>query len=88
MRNDSGAALAQRILIAGGAGSGKSTLARVLGERTNLPVFHTDHIHWKSGWTERSQSVKAERIAEVIAPFANLGTLDHAFAMTWSLFGS
>lgn len=49
----------QRVMIVGQPGSGKSTLARTLGQRTGLPVFHMDHIHWQSGWVERP---KAEKI--------------------------
>lgn len=45
----------QRIAIIGPSGAGKSTLARTLGERTGLPVFHIDTIHWKPGWVESAQ---------------------------------
>ena len=48
----------KRVMIVGGPGSGKSTLARLMGERTGLPVFHMDHIHWKPGWIERSREEK------------------------------
>ncbi|WP_298957738.1 AAA family ATPase [uncultured Roseibium sp.] len=48
----------KRVMIVGGPGSGKSTLARLLGEKTGLPVFHMDHIHWKPGWIERSREEK------------------------------
>lgn len=48
----------KRVMIVGGPGSGKSTLARALGEKTGLPVFHMDQIHWKSGWIERSPEEK------------------------------
>ncbi len=67
MDSDDGTQATQRFMIAGSAGSGKSTLARILGERTGLPVFHMDHIHWKPGWTERGQSEKTALIAEVVA---------------------
>jgi len=43
----------QRVMIVGGSGSGKSTLARHLGDRTGLPVYHMDHIHWLPGWQQR-----------------------------------
>ncbi|MFQ1700486.1 AAA family ATPase [Loktanella agnita] len=43
----------QRVMICGGPGSGKSTLARILGERTGLPVYHMDHIHYAAGWVPR-----------------------------------
>lgn len=55
----------KRVMIVGGPGSGKSTTARLLGERTGLPVVHIDHIHWKSGWIERSQEEKFELIRQV-----------------------
>ncbi|NIA71703.1 DNA topology modulation protein FlaR [Pelagibius litoralis] len=48
----------KRVMIVGGPGSGKSTLANLLGSRSGLPVFHMDHIHWKSGWIERSKVEK------------------------------
>jgi len=57
----------QRVMIVGGPGSGKSTLARMLGEITNLPVYHMDHIHWKSGWVERAADEKHPLIAEIQA---------------------
>lgn len=41
-------------MIIGQPGSGKSTLTVALGQVTFLPVFHIDHIHWKSGWVERT----------------------------------
>lgn len=50
----------QRVMIVGGPGSGKSTLARLLGEKTGLPVFHMDMIHWKPNWVERPRKEKAE----------------------------
>lgn len=43
----------QRVMIVGGPGSGKSTLAIRLGEKTGLPVYHMDQIHWMSGWVPR-----------------------------------
>lgn len=48
----------KRVMIVGGPGSGKSTLARLLGEKTGLPVFHIDQIHWKPGWNERARHEK------------------------------
>ncbi|MEM9630034.1 MAG: DNA topology modulation protein FlaR [Pseudomonadota bacterium] len=48
----------KRVMIVGGPGSGKSTLARRLGERTGLPVYYMDHIHWLPGWIERSREEK------------------------------
>ncbi len=57
----------QRVMIVGGPGSGKSTLARILGERTGLPVFHMDHIHWQAGWVERPLAEKIRLAHEVEA---------------------
>jgi adenylate kinase family enzyme len=48
----------KRIMIVGGPGSGKSTLARLLGEKTSLPVFHMDMIHWMPNWEERPRAEK------------------------------
>lgn len=56
-----------RIMIIGQPGSGKSTLARELGERTGLPVYHIDQIHWQSGWRERSGPRKDQLCAEIHA---------------------
>ncbi|WP_420332030.1 DNA topology modulation protein FlaR [Roseibium sp.] len=55
----------KRVMIVGGPGSGKSTLARRLGERTGLPVFHMDKIHWCAGWVERARDEKDRMTHEV-----------------------
>lgn len=47
-----------RVMIVGQPGSGKSWLARAVGERTGLPVYHMDLLHWKPGWTERPMPEK------------------------------
>jgi len=52
-------------MIIGQPGSGKSTLARILGDLTQLPVVHMDHIHWQSGWVERSGAEKDSLCADV-----------------------
>ncbi|MGL4238886.1 AAA family ATPase [Tabrizicola sp.] len=57
----------QRVMIVGQPGSGKSTLARMLGDRTGLPVFHMDHIHWQAGWVERPRAEKIRLALEVEA---------------------
>ncbi|WP_299686173.1 AAA family ATPase [uncultured Tateyamaria sp.] len=56
----------QRVMIIGQPGSGKSTLARKLGALTFLPVIHMDHIHWTSGWVERTTAEKTRMSLEVI----------------------
>ncbi|WEX07067.1 DNA topology modulation protein FlaR [Chelativorans sp. AA-79] len=61
-----GAAM-KRVLVIGGPGSGKSTLARRIGDALRLPVFHFDHIHWKSGWVPRPEDEKLPLIEEIIA---------------------
>jgi adenylate kinase family enzyme len=48
----------RRVMVVGQPGSGKSTFARMLGDATGLPVVHIDHIHWQSGWVERSRDDK------------------------------
>lgn len=57
----------KRIMIIGQPGSGKSTLARRLGEITDLPVVHIDHIHWQSGWIDRTKAEKDVLCAQVHA---------------------
>lgn len=54
-------------MIIGQPGSGKSTLAREIGDLTGLPVIHIDHIHWQSGWVERSKVEKTAMCREVHA---------------------
>lgn len=39
----------KRVMITGGPGSGKSMLAAALGEKTGLPVYHMDKIHYRPG---------------------------------------
>ncbi len=50
----------QRVMITGGPGSGKSTLARIMGERTGLPAFHMDQIHWEPGWVQRDTNERVQ----------------------------
>ena len=56
----------QRVMICGGPGSGKSTLARLIGERTGLPVYHMDQIHWMPGWTPRPAAEKIPLIRDIV----------------------
>jgi len=55
----------KRVMIVGGPGSGKSMLAAALGEKTGLPVFHMDKIHYRPGWVERSRQEKDRLTHEV-----------------------
>jgi adenylate kinase family enzyme len=55
----------RRVMILGQPGSGKSTLARDIGRITGLPVVHIDHIHWQSGWIERSMAEKSRLCREI-----------------------
>jgi len=71
----------RRVMIIGQPGSGKSTLARKLGERTGLPVFHIDEIHWKAGWVERTQEEKIALCQEVHAQDAWI--FEGAHTRTW-----
>lgn len=57
----------QRIMIIGQPGSGKSALARTLGEKTGLPVFHMDHIHWLPHWIPRPAAEKTRTCHEIEA---------------------
>ena len=57
----------QRVMILGQPGSGKSTLAQKLGQRSGLPVFHIDKIHWSAGWVERPRDEKTRLCLEVHA---------------------
>ncbi|PRY77569.1 adenylate kinase family enzyme [Yoonia maritima] len=57
----------QRVMITGGPGSGKSTLARILGERTGLPIFHMDQIHWMPGWVQRDMDERVQMACAVEA---------------------
>jgi adenylate kinase family enzyme len=55
----------KRVMIVGGPGSGKSMLAAALGDKTGLPVYHMDKIHYRPGWVERSRAEK-DRLTEEI----------------------
>lgn len=53
---DTGNTNAHRIAIWGNSGSGKSTLAMQLATAVGVPVFHVDHIAWRSGWRYTDES--------------------------------
>lgn len=55
----------KRVMIIGQPGAGKSTLARKMGDVTGLPVVHIDHIHWQSGWIERSRVEKTRLCRDI-----------------------
>ncbi len=57
----------KRVMITGGPGSGKSTLARIMGEHTELPVYHMDHIHWKPGWVQRETDERLKMVGDIEA---------------------
>ena len=57
----------QRILVIGSPGAGKSTLARELAQRTGLPLFHLDRMHWLPGWIERDRDEAARNLDAVLA---------------------
>ena len=42
----------KRVLVVGCPGSGKSYFSRLLKEKTNLPLYHLDNIHWNFDKTE------------------------------------
>ncbi len=48
----------KRVMITGGPGSGKSTLAIKLADKSGLPLYHMDHIHYRPGWDPRSNEEK------------------------------
>jgi adenylate kinase family enzyme len=72
----------QRVMVIGQPGSGKSVLARALGDITGLAVIHIDHIHWMSGWRERSPAEKDRLCREAEAGDAWIFEGGHS--ATWS----
>ncbi len=57
----------QRVLVIGSPGAGKSTLAHKLADRTNLPLFHLDQMHWLPGWVERGRDEGRAELARILA---------------------
>ena len=57
----------QRVLVIGSPGAGKSTLSRQLAERTGLPLYHMDRLHWLPGWVERDREEAFGLVREVLA---------------------
>ena len=57
----------ERILVIGSPGAGKSTLSNVLAQRTGLPLFHLDKMHWLPGWIERDRDEGRAELAGVLA---------------------
>ena len=57
----------QRVLVIGSPGAGKSTLAHALAQRTGLPLFHLDKMHWLPGWIERDRAEGLEDLRGVLA---------------------
>jgi adenylate kinase family enzyme len=57
----------QRVLVIGSPGAGKSTLAHKLADRTGLPLFHLDQMHWLPGWIERDRDEGRAELAGVLA---------------------
>lgn len=76
----------QRVAIVGPGGAGKSTFARALGELTNLPVIHLDHLFWRPGWIESPREEWRRRQSELfsgdrwIADGNYGGTFDERFS--------
>lgn len=54
----------RRILIVGCPGSGKSTFARRLAEKTGLPLYHLDALHWRADRTHLTR----EELIDVLTP--------------------
>ncbi|MEX0887609.1 MAG: hypothetical protein WD009_14350 [Phycisphaeraceae bacterium] len=55
-----------RIVIIGPCGAGKSTLSRKLANRTGLPIYHMDRLHWHPGWIEGSREELIERLTPIL----------------------
>ena len=56
----------QRIIVIGCPGSGKSTFSRVLHQKTGIPLYHLDMMHWNADKTTVEKSVFLERLSAVL----------------------
>jgi adenylate kinase family enzyme len=57
----------QRILVIGSPGAGKTTFSKRLAKDTGLPLFHLDHMFWRSGWVEQDKSVFRQALNDTLA---------------------
>jgi adenylate kinase family enzyme len=57
----------QRILIIGSPGAGKTTFSKRLAQDTGLPLFHLDHMFWRSGWVEQDKGVFRQALHDTLA---------------------
>jgi adenylate kinase family enzyme len=57
----------QRICIIGSTGSGKTSLARAVAACLAMPRVELDALHWDPNWTEASDHVFRERVAEALS---------------------
>lgn len=57
----------ERVLVIGSPGAGKSTFAHALAERTGLPLYHMDRLHWLANWQERDRTAALAEVKEVLA---------------------
>ncbi len=55
-----------RIIVIGCCGAGKSTFSKNLKAKTNLPLYHMDHLYWKSGWQEEEQDIFDARLQDIL----------------------
>lgn len=56
----------KRVLVIGSPGAGKSTLSREMAERTGLPLYHMDRLHWLPGWVERDRDEAFSEVRQVL----------------------
>lgn len=56
----------KKVMVIGCPGSGKSTLSRALQEKTRLPLFYLDRMHWNPDRTTVEKEVFLERLQAVL----------------------